>query len=364
MQTEPLSPLHVMPLEAAMAAAGISGSDSVEDRLRKAGIRHFKELIHDQPKEWLVKQFAKEGGKYPVNVARLMRNLIWQMKERIQRGEKPPFKELVRTYWYMYLKPTLTRADALSKETDQYKQLSDTLADLVKVYQVLNYKDIGFRDENQANHKIGVFGNVIPFSEKLGHFGYLSELYERYHVSVIALGGQPSVMNAEYFVDEIAAARTSLRRSFYLYSIVDFDPSGWIIRDAFLANLRHYGIKNIQDFELIHPDMLTPEEILQARYPVRAGPDMEEKNRRWLEEVSKRRYANMKYLIEERGGKTVLYGLESEAISTARLDAKLKEVMEPVIGRDEERLKLYEMKNLEKAIEELILFKVTHPDTP
>lgn len=335
---------------------------SHEDRLKKAGIRHFDELIHDQPKDWLVKQFGQGGGKYPVNVARLMRNLVWQMKERIERGEKPPFKELVRTYWYMYVKSTLARAEALADETDQYKQLSDNLVDMVKVYQVMQYKDIGFRDDNQANHKIGVFGNVIPFAEKLGHFGYLAELHERHHVSVIALGGQPSVMNAEYFVDDIKAGRTSFKRSFYLYSIVDFDPSGWIIRDAFLANLRHYGVKNIQDFELIHPDMLTPEEILQARYPIRAGKDMEEKNRRWLEEVSQRRYANMKYLIEERGGKLKLYGLEAEAVSTARIDARLKEIMEPVIGRDEARLKIYEMKNLDKAVQELILFKVTHPD--
>ena len=264
----------------------------------------------------------------------------------------------------MYLKPTLARAGALASETDQYKQLSEHLVDLVKVYQVLKYKDIGFRDENQPNHKVGLYGNVIPFSEKLGHFDYLAELHEKKHVTVIALGGQPSVMNTEYFVDEIKARRTNLRRSFYLYSIVDFDPSGWIIRDAFLDNLRYYGIKNVFCSDLINPDMLAPEEILQSRYPVRAGPDMEEKNRQWLEDVAKRRYANMKYLLEESGGKTVIYGLESEAVSTARLDAKLEEIMDPVLGGDEDKLKLYEMKNLDKAISELILFKVTHPDTP
>ena len=358
------TPLHLLALEDALKAAGISPSDSPADRLKKAGIRHFDELIHKQPKAWLVKNFGEAGGKYPVNVARLIRNLVWQKKERIERKQDPPFKELVRTYWYMYLKPTLTRAGALSDETDQYKQLSENLADLVKVYQVMKYKDIGFRDENQPNRKMGVFGNVIPFSEKLGHFDYLAELHEKHHVTVIALGGQPSVLNAEYFVDDIKAGRTSLRRSFYLYSIVDFDPSGWIIRDAFLDSLRFYGIKNIQTFDLINPDMLTPEEILLSRYPIKAGPDMTEKNRRWLAEVSKRRYANMKYLFEEVGGKTKLYGLEAEAISTARIDAELAKIMEPVLGRDEDKLKLYEMKSLDKAVSELILFKVTHPDIP
>ena len=338
--------------------------DSTRDRLRHAGIRHFDELIHDQTKEWLVKHFPPGGGKYPINVARLLRNLIWQMRERIEKGEKPPFHELVRTYWYMYVKPTLARADALAEETDQYKQLSDNLVEMVKFYELMAYKDIGFRDDNEGNRKVGAFPNVIPFAEKVGHFGYLSELYDKYKVSVIALGGQPAVMNVEYFVDEIKKTGMNVQRSFYLFSIVDFDPSGWIIRDAFLDDLAHYGVKNVQDFDLINPDMLTPEQILNSRFPIPMGQDMEEKNRKWYDEVSKRHYSNMKYLVEEKGGKLKLYGIECEAVSTEKLNEALKKLMEPVIGSDEGRLKVYEMKNLNTAVEELIVFKTTHPDIP
>jgi len=125
---------------------------SLAERLRKAGIRHYDELIHDQPKDWLIKNFparqsggsarlfgGKAGGsapKYPVNVARLMRNLVWQMKERIAAGEKE-FHELIRTYWYMYIKSTLARADSLFKDTDQYKKLTENLADMVRVFQLI-----------------------------------------------------------------------------------------------------------------------------------------------------------------------------------------------------------------------------------
>jgi hypothetical protein len=65
-------------------------SPSLAERLRKAGIRHYDELIHDQPKDWLVKNFKAEGAApaYPVNVSRLVRNLVWQMKERVAGGEK------------------------------------------------------------------------------------------------------------------------------------------------------------------------------------------------------------------------------------------------------------------------------------
>jgi len=361
---------------------------SLGDRLRKAGIHHYDVLIHDQKKDWLIKNFKAEGAapKYPVNVARLMRNLVWQMKERIATDEKE-FHELIRTYWYMYVKSTLARADSLSKDTDQYKKLTENIADMVRVFKLMTYKDIGFRDENEANMKVGVNANFIPFSEKLGHFGYLTELQRQHNVSVIALGGQPSVMNVEYFVDDIKKAKSApqlvdrpkifslgiaggntkfnIRRSFYLYSIVDYDPSGWISRDAFIKNLNHYKIKNTKVHDLINPDVLKPEEIMLARYPIRAGADMEAKNKKWLADVEARHYKNQKYLVETLpSGKKKLYGLEAEAISTARLNKTLEDIMVPIIGGNEVALKVHEMTILNQAIKDLIFFKLTHPEDP
>jgi len=159
------------------------------------------------------------------------------------------------------------------------------------------------------------------------------------------------------------AVKINLRRSFYLYSIVDYDPSGWIIRDAFIKNLNHYKIKNTKVYDLINPDMLTPDEIMLARYPIRAGADMEAKNKKWLADVSQRHYKNQKYLVEEKNGKVTLYGLEAESISTAKLTETLNEVMVPIIGGNEEALKIYEMKNLNQAIKDLMVFKLTHPET-
>jgi len=59
-------------------------------RLRKVGIRHYDVLIHDQPKEWLIKNFSQGATDYPVNVAHLMRNIVWQTRERIIKGENLP----------------------------------------------------------------------------------------------------------------------------------------------------------------------------------------------------------------------------------------------------------------------------------
>jgi hypothetical protein len=320
-------------------------------RIHNAGIRHFKKLIHEQDKKWLVKYFGEGADEYPVNIACLMRNIVWQLRERILKGEKPPLTELVRTFWYMYIKPTLARADSLAEKVDQYAQLIDQLVFMVKDLELLRYNDIGFRDDNEAHRKVGANANVLLFAEKLGHQGFLTEIAEMYKVSTIALGGQPSVLNVEYFVDDLKKTKINLQRSFYLFSIVDFDTSGWIIRDAFLDDLAHYGIKNVKVFDLINPDVLTPDEVLMSRYPIPTPESMRTKNRQWLKEVQKRHYKNQKYLIE--GEK--LYGLESEAVSSKRLTEELKEVMVPIIGKDEEFLKLFELKQLNESIKALIL---------
>lgn len=333
---------------------------SLRARLRKAGIRHYDVLIHDQPKEWLIKNFKQGATDYPVNVARLMRNIVWQTRERIAKGEKPPLKELIRTFWYMYIKPTLSRVNALAQETDQYAQLIDNIVYMVKDIQVMRYEDIGFRDENQAHRRVGANANIILFSEKLGHQDFLSETAEKYNVSILALGGQPSVLTSEYFVDSVRKAGVNLQRSFYLFSIVDYDPSGWIIRDAFVNNLKFYGITHTRVIDLIHPDMLTPEELMLARFQIPYTEAMRAKNQGWLKQVRKRHYQNQKYLEDEPlRGKRVLYGLESESISARRLTKELERVMVPLLGKSEDLLKIYELRKLDKAIKDLIIHKVT-----
>jgi len=332
----------------------------LREKLRKLGIRHFDELIHDQPKEWLVKNFSKGATDYPINVALLFRNIIWQTRERVIKGESQPLKELIRTFWYMYIKPTLSRAGALTHETDQYAQLVDSFVFMVKDWQLMEYKDIGFRDDKKSNRKVGYNANIILFSEKTGHQDYLEEIHQQYQVSILALGGQPSVLNVEYFVDELKKQKIDIRRSFYLFSIVDYDPSGWIIRDAFIDDLHHYGVKNIQVIDLIHPDMLGPDEVKLSRYRIPETEGMRTKNQAWLKEVHKRDYKNQKYLEEQtKSGQKVLYGLEAESVSAKRLTAGLEVAMVPLIGKTEQALKNFQLKKLNDAIRELILHKVT-----
>ena len=333
---------------------------SLRARLRKAGIRHYDLLIHDQPKDWLIQNFSSRSKKnYSVNISNLMRNIVWQLRERILSKEKPPLRELLRTFWYMYIKPTLSRAGALSNETDQYAQLISNIVFMVKDAELMEYKDIGFRDDNQANRRLGGNANIILFSEKLGHQDFLSDIANKYNISIVALGGQPSVLNVEYFVDTMRAAGVNLKRSFYLFSIVDYDTSGWIIRDAFVDDLHFYGIAHTQVIDLIHPDMLTAEEVKLARFEIPKSEAMRVKNKDWLKEVHQRNYKNQIHLEEQKSGGTTLFGLEAEAISGQRLAEKLDQEMLPLIGQSEDLLKIFELKKMDQAIKDLILFKIT-----
>lgn len=45
---------------------------------------------------------------------------------------------------------------------------------------------------------------------------------------IFALGGQTSVLTLECFIDAVRNRGVNLQRSFYLFSIVDYDPSGRI----------------------------------------------------------------------------------------------------------------------------------------
>ncbi len=336
------------------------GDRALFPKLDRLGIRHFDQLIHDQPKDWLLENFRSGSTKFPVNVTALIRNLIWQTRERIAAGDREPMRELIRTFWYSHIKPTLARADALSEESDQYDELVQQLVTLVRDERLMNYADIGFRDDNEAvRHAGDANPNVVVFAEKEGQAAFLKEIANRYGVSTLALGGQPSALTSEYFVRDLKEKGVDLRRSFYLYGITDYDTSGAIIRDAFVKNLHAFDIKNIKTLDLVHPDMFTPDEIRFSRFPIPDDKGNAKKNTDWLREIHKRGYINQKELEEDdAGNKRKIYGIESEALSAKRLADKLAEVLPPVLGKDERFLTINQLDRLTKSIEDLILQKI------
>lgn len=300
-------------------------------RLKVLGIRHFPELIHDQSREWLIENFGTRKKRYPVNVTKLMRNLVWQMRERVINKQKPPLNELIRTFWYMYVKSTLSRSGSLSRKPDnQYRLLISVIVDMVKEYGLMRYSDIGFRDANAANRQVGRNAHIILVAEKIGQAPFLVDIAKQYKISTIALGGKPSVNNVEAFVDDMKSKKVNLRRKFHIFTLVDFDPHGWIIKNSFIENLNHYEINSIKITDLIHPDMLTPAEIETSRYRLSQAPGRQwQIVNKWLKHRGK--YKNERFLVEETKGGHYYSGLESESVSFKRLSQKLAVEILPLI---------------------------------
>lgn len=306
-------------LTAVLCLTPALAQETQQDRLRAARIRDYDAPIHQQPTEWLIAQFkdthTREG--HAITAARLMRNIIWQQRQLHVQGKVPPIHGNIRTFWYSHIKPALSRTGVLS-DTD-YKDMIKTFVHLVKDLDLMRYKDFGFTDENQHFRKIGKNHHIILFAEKSGAFSFLEDMHKKYSITVAALGGQPSVMSAEYFVDELKAKGIDIRQKFHLFTLVDYDTSGWIIRDAFLDDIQFYGLGRIEVQDLILPSLLDPQTRALQKFPLPDSPTMAEKNRKWMAQTN--------------GIDGELFGLESEAIPQETVEKLLAAKIKDLLGK-------------------------------
>lgn len=318
----------------------------IEVRLRREGIYYYTETIHLQPKEWLIKEFGP-GKEYPLNLSRLMKNIIWQVRTRIIQKNQPPIEGLIRSFWYTHIKPVLARTNSLNSKVDQYSQMIQMFVRLIQYSDLMRYKDIGFLDDNQNDRKIGINNHVILFAEKAGHYPLLQRIAQNSEVTILSLGGQPSLLSAEYFVDEMKTQGIDVRKSFYTFSLVDYDTSGWIIKDAFLNDLRFFGLKHLQHKDLILPEIFTQEEIELNKFPLRNPAEMEAKNRKWLKETG--------------GINGKLYGLEADAAPAERIEQLFTTQIKELIESTEKIRKGRALLSVSQALDEYILARLRTP---
>jgi len=310
--------------------------------LRRLEIRPYDKILRDQPGAWLKAEFGP-GTHYPVVVAVLIRNLIWQAKERIEAGKRPPMEKLIRSFWYSDVKPTLQRADSLSQDFDQYEVVIDQLAHLVRGEDLMRYKDLGFGDASREYRKIGSQPEVIVVAEKEGDWPLLREIHETTGVTVLAFGGQPSNLTAEYFVDDLRKRDVNLQKNFYLFSVTDYDPAGWIVRDSFISDLKFYGVSRIEHTPLVSPKHLTEEEIEQNKYRLPGGADSEI-NKDWAKKGG--------------GIDRQFYGFEADAIPAPRMKTIIRKNIEPYISTTPLVRKRRQMGTVADAIDSWALARI------
>jgi len=286
--------------------------------LRDEDIRIYDEPIYEFTRARLLEEFGP-GRVYPINLTLVTKNIVWQVREAIHKGEQKPITGIIRTFWYTHIKPVFARADSLSKESDQSEILSEVLVELVRDRNLMRYKDMGFADKNKGTQKIGQNWHLILVGEKLGQYEILEKIANELQCSVITLGGQPSLLSMEYFVDRYKEKGINTRKSIYVIFIVDYDPSGWIIRDSVLTDLKFYGMSNIQPIDIIFPEILSSKELELAKFELR--PTQETINEKWLERTG--------------GLNGKAFGFESDSVPFERLREKIIEVSRPYIGNSE-----------------------------
>ena len=274
-------------------------SKTIQRKLKDEQILfHIKELIHEQPEAWLIEKFSYRADEFPINLSMYCRNVIWQQRKLIQSGESPPFEKNIRAFYYEYIKVPTARLGVPGESA--YNALITAFVRLVQDKQMMRYQDIGFADQGKDSRKIGKNHRIIVFAEKEGWAVFLKKLHAQYDVTTVFLGGQPSQLEAEYFVDDLRSHQIDLRQKFYLFPLVDYDPSGHSIQNAFLDDLRLNKLRKFEVFDFVIPDNIDPEivELKKVRPPEK---NMETKNAKWLAKTG--------------GINGELYALEVEAFS-------------------------------------------------
>jgi hypothetical protein len=263
-------------------------------------------------KRTLLAHFRSVRSGRPV-AKRMIRSLIWQVYERINHAQMDPIGGNIRSFWYRFVKAPLGRVGLLEAKADHYVTMMQVFAEMVQDLDLFQYTAFGFDDPTWENRRIGKANpTAIVFAEKNGFMRFLKEqVHATFDVSVVALSGWPSILSTEYMARHIEESAGLDPRSAVwskkarLFSIVDWDPSGWMIRETFVRQLEDQGMKRYTMSDLIHPDHFTAEEIELYRYPLPKGAGQKKKNQRWLEATG--------------GVAGELYGLEADSLPRPKL---------------------------------------------
>jgi hypothetical protein len=224
----------------------------------------------------LVPYFASQTWR--IMVRPLIKNVIWQARQRIQSGQSPPVYGNLRTFWYSHIKPVLARfGDDDRLETDPYDAMLSVFVELVLDRKLFAYADFDFTDEHFQHRRIGTTrAGVVVFAEKLGWIRFLVRLHEDFGVTVAALGGMPSALSSEYLARALHVVTSAPVR---LIGIVDYDPSGAAIAEAFRDQLHAVGLDAASLTTIIDPKHYTDDELRTFRFPL---PPKDRKTANWM----------------------------------------------------------------------------------
>lgn len=259
----------------------------VEPFHRKWGAAFYLENLRPFPKELrlMTPEELHRCFDHPrtgrFQIQEFVANFIWEYYQLMRRGLRPPVQGNIRTFWYV-LKPTLSKAIELQSEK-HYAIMLNIFQRMVTRYGLFKFKDFDFNDEGEQFYEIGFrHPRIILVAEKTGHYKRLQALQNEFGVSIIALGGMPSILTTEYFAAALAETR-SFKPDTHVISITDYDPSGAIILKSFIAQLAFEGVKRPTVQPLLVPGHFTPDEIPNITEPIPLKTKADQtKAERWI----------------------------------------------------------------------------------
>jgi hypothetical protein len=149
----------------------------------------------------------------------------------------------------------------------------DAFVELVTHHHLFHYRDLGFLDDGAQTRAVGqTNGTCILFAEKDGRFALVREIAQASDATALALGGYPSSLATEYLVYALQHAGVLAERpALQLFSVVDYDPSGYWIAREFAAQLQACGVPEVTVHPLIRPERLSAAQVALGRYALPKG---------------------------------------------------------------------------------------------
>jgi hypothetical protein len=337
---------------------------TVETTLRELKIRHFDEDLLEMPIKKLREHFGYSTTDH-LRMGEFLRNVIWQLYERIQAGDRPDFYNkhgMIRGMWY-HIKAPLSRYKDL--RGDRYSLMLNELATLVRKG-LVTYKDFNFRDKDENNHRIGLENpHIIMLAEKDGFLTIQEDLHALYGFTVITLGGDPSLMTVHFLVTHMQEAGVDLSQEFACFTLADFDPDGQEVGEVFVQHLKDSGIRKVRSFTQFgrndrdHLDLIVPTNL---------PPGVSVTDVRYLLKPKVRKQKAAKW-VKLTGGvpgppkEKLRYGIQADVFKMEWIHHLVEEAVTPYLHVDSDVVhRRATMTQLEKLLKEVILYKVLHPE--
>lgn len=286
----------------------------VKEILEQEGIEEFEKDIRLMTKREIRKYFSFKSNR-KINTTKLIKNIIWQSYCWIKAGKMEPVEGNIRSFWYISIKPLLSRL-GLDVSNEKYtNNLYDTLSELITKHRLFKYIDFGFLDERIYHRVIGKSNaRLILFIEKDGLFPLVREVAEKHEATAISLAGFPSYLTTEYFIRNMAQLGF-LEEPVILFGLTDYDPAGYWIISEFRDQLVNYGVEVEETISLMKPELLSAEMIEVAKYKL--GKSSRIKN--WLAATG--------------GIAGEAYGLEADALGGKRIRKVYTDAIKPYLAK-------------------------------